>query len=219
MSLTFLDALNATLRRVLVIQGATGELTSLTDSAIQPDIDLMIQFWNETLQNIYTESSTPLPIGTGEDSITLVTGQREYNLPFLLEEIIFPLLNEDDGNFIYRYPGGYEAMRIAQPQPDNFEGRPLWAVINPTNSLLRFDTTPTAQDAGEIYKIIFKKTLGLVDATDLFPCSDQAVQSMFAPVADNWRRWKNQDVDEKQARKNYAKAIGLITKKTPRKRY
>lgn len=219
MALSFLDAVNATLKRVLVIQGATGEITSFTVSAIQPDIDLMKQVWNESLRNLYTESLTPLPRGMGEDNITLIEGQREYSLPSNLEEIIYPLLNEEDGNFIKEYPGGFLAMRINQPQPDNFTGRPIWSAVNPSNGLLRMDTSPTAQDAGDIYKIIFKKTLSLDIETDTFPMSDLAIEMTYAHVADVWRRWKNQDFDADQAAKNYAKAIQAITKIIPRKRY
>ena len=47
MAYTLLNAVNLTLKRVRIIQGDVGELTSLTDSGRQADVDIMVQAWNE----------------------------------------------------------------------------------------------------------------------------------------------------------------------------
>src|SRR5216683_1546313 len=54
MAYTFLTAINNSLKRVQVIQGATGALTTFTAPAIQTDVDVMIMAWNEVIQDIAT---------------------------------------------------------------------------------------------------------------------------------------------------------------------
>ena len=58
MAYTLLDAVNLSLKRVRVIQGDAGVLTTLTDSARQADIDIMIQAWNEIISDLYNFPQT-----------------------------------------------------------------------------------------------------------------------------------------------------------------
>ena len=74
MAVTFLQAVNETLKRVRVIQGDAGELVTstiastatgavatgaFTDSGRQTEIDLAIQLWQEGLHEIYAMGLFP----------------------------------------------------------------------------------------------------------------------------------------------------------------
>ncbi len=93
MAYTLLNAVNATLKRVKIISGVSGELTLLTDTARQQYIDTALQVWNEILHEIYSRTEEPYPLDSAESTITLMTGTREYNLPSDLEFIRYPLVN------------------------------------------------------------------------------------------------------------------------------
>ena len=84
MAKTFLQAVNATLKRARIIQGDAGDLTSFTDSARQNDVDLTIQLWNEVIHRMYNEGL--FSQGTDEDTITLTLNEREYSLASDFEE-------------------------------------------------------------------------------------------------------------------------------------
>jgi len=49
----YLVAVNDTLRRVGVIAGDAGELTTFTDTARQREIDIVTQAWNEVCHELY----------------------------------------------------------------------------------------------------------------------------------------------------------------------
>ena len=71
MAKTLLNAVNEILKRVGVISGDSGALTTLTDSARQKPIDVAIQVINEAMDELYSMPGISAPQGQGESTITL----------------------------------------------------------------------------------------------------------------------------------------------------
>jgi hypothetical protein len=220
MAIQFLTAVNETMKRVGMIAGSDGELESfeVTDGR-QASVDRMIQIWNETLRLLYNTSGEPFPTEQQQSTITLVDQQREYDLPTDLERINWPLNNDDDGQVIRAFGGGFQKMRIIQRQPDNWTGLPIWAAINPINGKLRMYTIPQADDGGRIYQLYYEKRLTLQFTNDTFPFSDTIVEELYSPVAAVWRADKGEGIDELTARRNLSIAASLLSKQPLRQKY
>jgi len=75
---TLLQGVNEVLKKVSVIQGDTGALTTLSDSAKQVFIDPAVQSWNEAVDQLYSISNKPKPKELVKASITLATGDRDW---------------------------------------------------------------------------------------------------------------------------------------------
>lgn len=212
MSYSFLDAINLTLKGVRVLSD-NANLSSLTDTQIQIDIDRAVRLWNEAIQQMYSIVGDE-PMASKEHTLTLAT-RREYSLPGNLEAINWPLIDETNGSFIYPYKGGYAKMRVDQPQPSQFSGLPTRATLNPTNGKLRMDTTPSSSDAGRTYKLYYDARISFSKKTDTFPFSDSVVDALVAVVMELWRAENNQDIAFKGPT-SFARAIRFLTK-TPRR--
>jgi hypothetical protein len=185
---TLLNGVNEVLKRVRIINGDSGVLTGLTDTARQNYIDIAVQAWNEGLDELYTASNTSLPNELAEDTITLVTDDRDYALNTALNQLRFPLLDETNGAWITEWPGGYEDLVASQLQPSNFTGLPLFATIRPTDGQLYMDRIPTASENGKTYKYRYDKDLELTLASDTMPFKDVVFRAMVPAVAELWRR-------------------------------
>ena len=196
MAKSLLDCVNEVLTRLKYINGTQSALTTLTDSARQNWIDITIQVVNEGIDTLYDSSGIPKPQELAEADITLTLNEREYTLPTDLVQLRWPLLNEDDGEFIHEYPGGYEQMRKDQPRPNSgYEGTPVYGVINPINGKLRFDHRPTADDVGTVFKAQYDKDLVLESATDTVPFTDAAFRAMVPAWAQLVQRDLKRDFD------------------------
>lgn len=189
--MNLLQATNRVLKRARLIQGETGELSSLTSSQFQNDVDIVIDAWNETIRYVYghDDISKSFPYDTAEGTITLVAGTREYSLASDFEIMSYEILTDrTNGYQIFKYPGGYKALLGYQNIPSQFTGRPHYWCINPVNGNLRFDNEPTSSEAGEIYTYLYQKRLVFDDATDDFPFSDSVAEELIPAVLNIWRR-------------------------------
>lgn len=193
---TLLSATNRVLKRVKVIAGEDGELASLTDSARQSYIDLAVSLINEVIQELYSATNIPLPQESASDTITLVTDQREYTLPTDLLEIRWALINQTNGNKIWEYPGGFEAMRSLQTIPADYSGLPLFATINPINNKLRMDNAPTSTENDDAYDLLYDKSLLMTLAADTFPFNDDIVIALIPALEQLWKRTQRNSFDD-----------------------
>ena len=75
MAKTLLNGTNEVLKKLQLIQGDSGLLTTLTDSARQTFIDKTVQGWNELIDELFSIANVPLPEATAENTITLATDQ------------------------------------------------------------------------------------------------------------------------------------------------
>jgi len=211
MSKKLIDGVNDVLSKALVLK-STNRLTSLTNSGKQGFIDNAIASWNEAVDEIYSKSKVLRPDQGSEDTITLVTGVREYELPCDLIQIRWPLQDETNGRFIHDYKGGYEELRHLLVQPDNYTGQPTMGAISPVDSSLYIDMIPTSTENGAIYTYFYWKDTGMTRATDVFPFSDVVYRALVPVVAELWRWNAGQSRDESLIKKNYGRAVRALKK-------
>lgn len=206
---TLLDGVNEVLKKTAVISN-TNLLTGLTDSGKQAFIDLAVQSWGESVDQIYSKSKVMKPMQGEEDSITLVENVRSYSLPCDLVQIRWPLHEETEGLYIHKYPGGYEELRNIQTQPDNYTGQPSFAAIDPINGDLYLNRIPLAADAGQEFTFFYWKDLSLTLPSDPFPFSDTVFRAMVPVVAELWRYYRNNRFTNEISKVNYGRAVRAL---------
>lgn len=211
LSKTLLQGVNEVLNRA-GITTQTGSISSFDTPSKQVYIDLAIQIWNETVDQVCNMMGDPHPGETASTTITLVNGTREYALPSGLVQIRWPLIDETNGNYIDEYPGGYEQMRIDQPIPADWTGLPYAAAINPTTGYLRFDRIPTSAEAGDVYTMIYDQDLSMSATTDTFPFSDATFRALVPVVTEAFERMKRNDFDPSMHNKSLARALHFANK-------
>jgi len=232
------DAVNKVLKDARVIQGDAGELTSLTDTARQPDIDAALAAWNEITHELYT-----LGLFTGEaaegsivlsTSTTTVTasgagtypGLREYSLAtdferFAGEGDTAVLIDATNTQTMLPYDGGYMAMRRDQVTATDFTGLPHRYTINPVTGYLRVDADPTSSYAGRTYTYIYDKRLVFTGTatSDTFPYSDTVVDALTPAVKELFSRKREGEFDSGLFKLAYNRAVSYLTQSQPRTRY
>ena len=220
MAYTALQAANIVLKRVGVVAGDAGAITSFTDTAHQREIDVLLQVWNEIIDEAYAAQTLAKEVS--EQTITLTTDTREYTLEPDFEKFVEPavFINATDNNRLSPYPGGYTKMYADQPDPSDHTGQPHFFVINNQNGKLRLDKTPTADEDTDIYTALYEKRLHISLITDTFPCSDDAVDALVSPVAEIWRAIMNGDAREGSLpRSGMARALKAIRQGPTRRQY
>ena len=210
MAYTLLNAVNLTLKRVRIIQGDVGELTSLTDSGRQADVDIMVQAWNEVIADLY-DAGKRLPQETSEGTITLVASTREYDAPSDFDGMESTVMvDQTNGQYLYTYPGGFTGMFQDQAQPDNYTGLPIYWCINPTNGKFRFDRIPQTEQAGRIYTYLYTKRLYMSAAADTFSFGDTVVNDLVVAVTQVWNRESKESFDPMAYQQSISRAASRI---------
>jgi len=213
-TITFLAAVNETLKRAGVIAGSSGELTTFTGSNRQTDIDMMLSSWNDVIDELYSigverESTAE---GTFTISTSGTDSGREYSVPADFVDIIGNPVNMENSYILKPYPGGFEAMRIARLDPDDFQGQPSWYVISPVNGNIRIDTTPTTDEDGDVYEFTYQKAINLSGTTDTFPFDDEVVRTLQDAVWQTWilRRQSSSDFLESIWLRSMSRAVRML---------
>lgn len=184
MAKSLLNGVNEVLKKARLIQGDSGELTSLTDSARQVWIDNIVQSWNETVEELYSVSSLPMPQELAEATITLVTDDRDYALASDLNILYWPLLDETNGQYIHEAKGGYLDLVARQPVPSDYTGLPIYGTIRPTDGELYFDRIPSSTENGLVYKYRYDKDISVSVAADTFPFKDNIFRALVPAVTE-----------------------------------
>ena len=189
MAYTLLQATNKVLKRVSLIQGSSGELSSLTDSARQTDVDIVVSSWNDVIDELYKAGKLPGEMDTG--TFTLSTSGtdsgREYAVDADFVAMAGNPIDTTNARTLTPYPGGYFRMREDLQDPSDSEGKPSHWVISPVSGNIRIDTTPQTADNGDIFTYVFEKTRNLSLAADTFPFGDDAVDALVDAVSQVWR--------------------------------
>jgi hypothetical protein len=221
---SLLQAVNRVLKRTGDIAGDAGDLTSFTDSARQTTVDVVLQVWGEVIHELYSLGA--LVGEVEEDLITLVADQNDYDLPNDFEAIAGKtyrsrcLVNADNNNRLYEYPGGFDQLFSDQPDPTNFTGQPRHFVFNPIVNEFRIDTMPTSEEAGDEYKYLFEKRISLTKTADKFPFSDTVVDGLVPVVAEITVNVRNKKaVDPLSANAGFNRALATIMQKKKRTAY
>lgn len=192
MSKTLLNGVNDVLKRIGVIKGNSGELTSITDSARQTVIDLTVQSWNEALVDLVDSAGDAIPKAVGSGTLTLATSTRAYAPASDLVKIRWPFHDATNGRYISEYPGGYEQLYQDQPVPSTIAGIPTQAAIRLTDGYIYLDTTPTSAENGLVYTYLYDKSLLMTAYTSVFPFTDSVYQVMIPAVAELVKRdWES----------------------------
>lgn len=213
---TLLAGVNAVLTRVH-ITSVNGPITSLTDSARQVHIDLIVQLWNEAIDTLYDMTGVSRTLETATSNITLVTGQREYDLPSDFVQIRWPLIDETNGYEIQEYPGGYEQMRKDQLQPSQWTGLPLFAAVNPVTGDLRMDTAPTSNENGYVFKLLYDQDNALSAAADVIPVpNDATYRALVGAIAEVFEMKKRDDFEPGMFRSSLARAASFMSQQPRR---
>ena len=197
MAKTLLNAVNEVLKRARIIAGDSGVLTTLTDSARQPAIDVAVQVVNEGIDELYSPDGTPMPNEQGEDTITLVAGQRDYTLASTNSDFVqirWPFIDKTNNQWLRPHPGGYNQMLMDDPEQDD-TGLPHTAAIRPTDRKLHLDRAPTSVQAGRVYTYQYDKDLALALAADEVPFTDIVFRAMVPVWTQLWRRDMQSEFD------------------------
>lgn len=211
MAKTLLNGTNEVLKALGVIQGDSGLLTTLSDSARQTHIDLVVQKWNEAVGQLYRVCNRPKPDALAENTITLATDDRDYALQADLVEMIFPLQDETNGSYLFEWTRGYLDMVARQPQPANYTGLAQYAVIRPTDGELYLDRIPTSVENTRVYKYRYKKSLLLSAAADTMPFTDETFTAMVPVVTQLYRRERESGGDDPYLTSSFAMAARALT--------
>lgn len=218
MAKTLLNGCNEILKRVGLIAGDAGALTTITDSARQPAIDTAIQVINEAISELYTVSEKPMPSEQVEATVTLATGTRAYTLATALVQMRWPMIDKTNTQFIYRYPGTYNDMLLNDPEQDD-TGLPMYGTIRPTDGKLFLDRAPTSVENGRVYTYQYDKDLVLDEAADTMPFSDAVFRSMVPVWVQLWKRDKRKEFDQGIFSASIGAASRMLTQQQPRNSY
>lgn len=218
MAKTLLNGLNELFKRVSLIAGDAGALTSLTDSARQTAIDQGVQVINEANDELFTVSEIPMPNEQGESTVTLVTGTRAYTLATDLVQLRWPMVDKTNSQLLQEYPGGYNAMLLADLEQDD-TGLPQYGAVRPTDSKLHLDRAPSSAENGRIYTYQYDKDLVLDEAADTFPFRDAVFRAMIPVYVQLFKRENRNEFDEALYRINLGRASRMLTQRLPRDSY
>lgn len=240
MAIVFLQAVNATLRRVGEIAGdsqelATSTVTStatglvatdaFTDSRRQHKIDTIIQLWNEATHQIYSLNLAARVAATA--TLTLVADQREYDLPSDFERMAGKdqtaqiVRGATTGLLVGEYPGGYAQLLVDRQLATDYTGDPQYWAISPVASKISFDNYPTSDQAGQTYNFLYEKRLALTStmATDTLPFSDTVADALVPVVSEAYNRVMKKDLDQGFLTTSLTRSLDFLRQKPRRSRY
>jgi hypothetical protein len=217
-TLTLLDGVNAVLKRVGLIQGDAGALTSLSDSARQTDIDICVQCWNEAVKALYFFPNQ-FPMEAAESTFTLISSVREYDLASDFSTMVVEPKDEIHGYFLRPYPGGYVRMMEDQLIPSNWKGQANFYCIEPINGKLRLDVDPTDNEAGNVYTYRYTKSLEVSSASDTFACADNVLPYLYEPVAQLWNFRRKETFNESLYNLGMSQAMSTLNPESARGSY
>jgi len=219
MAKTLLNAVNEVLNNTRHISGTDGALTSLTDSARQVWIDGAITSLRDTVQELYSQTRTPLPKIMRTQPIALVEDKRSYALDNDVIKLQWPLRDEDNGEIILEHPKGYDGILNEQLQPDLYVGLPYFAALEPSRREIYMDRVPTAQYAGRVYKARYHTRLTFAAPGDIFPFNDDAVDAVIQAGTEHFRRRYQNQFDDTMYAAAMARAASNITGSFSRAKY
>lgn len=238
MTVTFLQAVNASLKRVRVIQGDAGELATstvtstatglvatgaFTDSSRQTEIDIMLQIWNEAEHEVYSMGMFAPEVASA--TLILVEAQREYTMPSNFErfagEGIFRGATRQ--STIYPHPSGYQGMLVEQPgSASQWQGEPNTYAISPVSlQTIRLDREPTSDEDSWTYNVLYEKRLQLTStmATEAMPFPDTVTDALVPVVAQGWKAEYKGEFNPGIFRTNLARALEFVGQNQRRTSY
>ena len=215
MAKSLLNGVNEVLKKVDILEGDTGLLTSLTDSARQTFIDTAVQSLNEVVDELYSVMEKPKPNQLAEATITLVTNDQDYALATDLITLLtdFDLIDTTNNHVIAILDDedAYRQLILTDLNQDD-TGLPSVAAIRPTDGELYMDRKPTASENGRIYNYRYNKELELVLAADTFPFGNAVFRAVVPAAAELWKLLRHKEFSQGLFDASIGRAARLITK-------
>ena len=216
---TLLNGVNEVLKKVDILEGDTGLLTTLTDSPRQIFIDTAVQSLNEVVDELYSVLDKPKPDQLAEATITLVTDDQDYALATDLVALLpnFGLIDTTNNHVIAilddnDFDGGAYRQLILTDLDQDDTGLPSRAAIRPTDSELYMDRKPTAAENGRVYTYRYTKELELVLAADTFPFGNTAFRAVVPAAAELWKLHRHREFSQGIFDASIGRAARSITK-------
>lgn len=214
MAKDLLAGVNEVLIKVDILEGDTGRLTSLTDSARQTFIDTAVQVLNEVVDQLYSIMAKPKPQQLAEATITLVTDDQDYALASDLVTLLpnFGLIDTTNNHVIAILDDedAYRQLILTDLDQDD-TGLPSTAAIRPTDGQLYMDRKPTSAENGRIYNYRYNKELELVNAADTFPFGNAVFRAVVPAAAELWKFHRHQEFAQGLFDASIGRAARLIT--------
>ncbi len=210
-----LDAVNEILIKVDIIEGDTGRLTTISDSARQVFIDTAIQSANEVVDELYSLLEKPKPNQLAEATLTLVTDDQDYALASDLVTLLTDFgLVDTTNNHVIAIDDDEDAYRklILTDLNQDDTGLPSIAAIRPTDGELWMDRKPTSSENGRVYNYRYNKELELVVAADTFPFGNTVFRAMVPAAAELWKLHRHKEFSQGLFDASMGRAARLITK-------
>lgn len=240
MAITFLQVVNATLKRVGEIAGDSEELATSTvtstatglvatdafvDSRRQHKIDIILGLWNEAGHEVFRMGVYAQE--TASATLTLADGTREYSLPSDFERMAGgcyetrALRGATNGLLMHEYPGGYERMLVDQPTASDYTGTPSFWALSPVQGTIRVSTEPTTAEDGNTYHYLYHKRVSLTStmATSTLPYSDSVADSLVPVVVEGYNRIMKKEFSADFFENAISRALEFLTKNERRDRY
>lgn len=218
MAKTLLNGVNEVLKRASVLDSDAGELTSLSNDAHQTFIDIAVQVLNEIVDELYSVSQAPKPNQLKEDTITLAADDQDYALASDLVRIRpeYHLIDETNNHFITILgEDGYRQIILGDLEQDD-TGLPHFAAIRPTDGELFMSRSPTADEAGRVYKYRYERELELTDAADEFPFSDSVFRAVVPAAVELFKLNQHREFSQPLLRSSLGRAARLFRQLPPR---
>lgn len=215
MAKTLLNSVNEIFRRVSLVAGDSGLLTSLTDSARQVDVDVAVQAVNEGMDELYSTVGRAMPNQQASSTITLATNTRNYSLASDLIRLHWPLIDRTHNQYVYEYGPGYDGLLLLDPEQDD-TGQPFWGVIRPTDGNLFLDRAPTSTYNGNVYTYQYDKDLVMSLATDTVPFDNAVFRAMVPAWVQIWKRERRNEFDDVLFKASIGRAARLLPQVGPR---
>jgi len=228
MPITFVEAVDKTLKRVGVLQTATTNLAQGTGTASelfvqsqnQHSIDLVTDLWEDAIQTVYSMALAPTVVATA--TITLVANQREYALPEDFERVAGLSYEERVLRaatklwVAFEYPGGYLKMLADQGVASDWSGAPLGWAINPASTAtaiqIRLDRDPDDGVASDTYNIAYEQTMEMTTtmATSLMPFSDTVTNALVGVVSESYESIKKKEFNRTLFEEHLSRALKMV---------
>lgn len=240
MAIVFLQAVNATLKRVNEIAGDSEELATSTvtstatglvatdafvDSRRQHKIDIVIQLWNEAIHEAFSMKLLGRVAATG--TITLASGEREYDLPVDFERMAGDtyqqraLRGATTGLVFHEYPGGYAQMLVDQPTASDYTGTPMRWALSVSQAKIRMDTEPSSAETGSLYNFLYEKRLAMTStmATSTFPFSDSVADALVPVVSEAYNAVMKKEFNSEMLTAGLNRSLAFLRQVGPSDRY
>lgn len=218
MSKTLLDGVNETLKRVNIIAGNQNLFTSLTNSSFQHNIDVTVQVINEGIDELYSTTGKSQPGQSGENTIALVMGQREYSLASDFVTMKWPMTDRTNTQYLFEWEGSYEDFLLLDPQ-QVYTGLPIWGMISPITSKLRVDRAPDSTSSGRSYYYEYERNTALANATDAMPFNDATFRAMVPAWVQLYKREMRNEFDQPLYQAGLGRASRFMTEEKMRDCY